>query len=195
MLEALAKHDYPSVVEAVVRAPGVTQEILGQIHQRCMDAEPAFRFADVLAALSELTNTGSIQSQPPVDDSQEIGSEELIGSLEPEQLELLFNALAVAGIEDVVSRDQSEVWTLLGEDEPDDYDYNTDSHSEIIERATGTLAQDLDEAYQISYESFDSKIQENRGYWKFWQRLSGEEFGRDIDSFSEALDRVLEDIS
>ena len=54
VLEALSQHQYPSVVEAVVRAPGVTQTILDQIQQRCVEAEPAYRFADVLTAIGDI---------------------------------------------------------------------------------------------------------------------------------------------
>lgn len=195
VLEALAQHDYPSVVEAVVRAPGVTQAILDQIHQRCIEAEPAYRFADVLAAIGEIMGESSKNMYSSDEPSKILGSEELIASLEPDSLELLFNALAVAGVEDVVSRDQTEVWTLLGEDEPQDYDYTADSHSETIERATSILAQELGEAFQSSHERFDSMVQVNRGCLRFWEKLADEDIDVDIDSFSEALDRILEDIS
>lgn len=195
VLEALAQHSYPSVVEAVVRAPGVTQIILDQIHQRCMEAEPAYKFAEVLAAIGEITGDGSKKTLSSDSPSQIVGSKELIASLEPDSLELLFNSLAVVGVEGVVSKDQSEVWTILGEDEPQDYDYNADSHSETIERATSMLAQELGAAFQSSHEQFDSMVQGNKGYLRFWEILADEDIDVDIDSFSEALDRILEDIS
>ena len=195
VLEALSQHQYPSVVEAVVRAPGVTQTILDQIQQRCVEAEPAYRFADVLTAIREISGEGSNNNHSSDSPSQILRSKELIGSLGRDYLDLLFNALAVAGVEDVISRDQSEVWSLLGENEPQEYDYFADSHSEIIERATILLSQELDEAFQSSHEQFDSLLQDNRGYLRFWEKFADEEINVDIDSFSEALDQILEDIS
>lgn len=195
VLEQLVLHDYPSVVEAVVRAPNVSKEILAQIHQRCIDAKPAYRFADVLAALGEVSEIATGESQSSAPPPEVIFSEKLIGSLESDYLELLFGALAIAGVEDVVNRDQSEVWTLLGESEPDNYDYGADSHTEVMEKATATLADNLGEAYQLSHEAFDSMIQENKGYYRFWQKFSEEDLDGDIDSFSDLLDRILEDIS
>lgn len=195
VLEALAQHDYPSVLEAVVRAPGVTQSILDKIHQRCIESEPAYRFAGVLAVISEKTSNGSTDTHSSAGESTIVGSKELIATLEPDILQLIFNSLAVAGVEDVIGRDQSEVWTLLGEDEPQGYDYGDDSHTEIIERATGMLAQELGDAFHSDYEKFDTLIHSNDGYLMFWEKLMHEDIDIDIDSFSEALDRILEDIS
>ena len=35
----------------------------------------------------------------------------------------------------VFETDESEAWTVLGKDEPDNYDYESDEHTEVIERA------------------------------------------------------------
>ena len=63
-------------------------------------------------------------------------SSEFFENLDYEIKEAICNSIAVAGIESVIGTDQSEVWTVLGEDEPDNYDYESDEHTEVIERAT-----------------------------------------------------------
>ena len=61
-------------------------------------------------------------------------SPEFFENLEDEIKEAICNSIAVAGIESVIGTDESEVWTVLGEDEPDNYDYESDEHTEVIER-------------------------------------------------------------
>ena len=57
-------------------------------------------------------------------------------SMNNELKESLCNHLAVAGVENVISTDATEIWTLLDLPEPENYDYEADSHTDIIEKAS-----------------------------------------------------------
>ena len=64
-------------------------------------------------------------------------------SMNNELKESLCNHLAVAGVENVISTDATEIWTLLDLPEPENYDYEADSHTDIIEKATTQISKDL----------------------------------------------------
>ena len=109
--------------------------------------------------------------------------------------ELLCDNLAVAGIEDVISRDQAEVWTILGQLEPDEYDYEEDSHTETVEKAPSILAAELRAGLESSHTEFEYLIHLNRGYLSFWNLLLDAEIPSTLDEYSDALQRILEEIS
>ena len=80
--------------------------------------------------------------------------------------EALCGAMAVAGIEDVIGTDIREVWTVLGEEEPDGYDYDADEHTDVIERATNFLA---DELLGTGYVIYLVTL----AVWAFWYSQPG----------------------
>ena len=106
--------------------------------------------------------------------------------------EALCNSMAVAGIENVIGTDQSEVWTVLGEAEPDEYDYEADEHTEVIERATNFLANELLESLNSGFQTFIEQVELNDGYDSFWMNFCQLEQTNDIDEFNDGLQNVLE---
>tara|TARA_Y100000589_G_scaffold297305_1_gene305016 strand:- start:1334 stop:1741 length:408 start_codon:yes stop_codon:yes gene_type:complete len=108
--------------------------------------------------------------------------------------EALCGATAVAGIEDVIGSDMREVWTVLGEEEPDGYDYDADEHTDVIERATNFLADELLESLNKSFSAFCKQILLNDGYETFWVNFGLLEVTSDIEEFNEGLQKVLEEI-
>ena len=82
-------------------------------------------------------------------------------SMKNEIKESLCNHLAVAGIENVISTDATEIWTLLDIPEPDNYDYESDSHTDIIEKATTKLSTDLINKINVGFEPFIEFVEEN----------------------------------
>ena len=108
--------------------------------------------------------------------------------------EALCNSMAIAGIENVMGTDQSEVWTVLGEEEPDGYDYEADEHTDVIERATNFLANELRESLDITYGSFIDQLQLNDAYGTFWMHFCDLKQTNDIDKFNDGLQNILEKI-
>ena len=121
-------------------------------------------------------------------------SPEFFENLEDEIKEAICNSLAVAGIESVIGTDKTEVWTVLGEDEPDNYDYESDEHSEVIERATQFLSNELLENLNDGFQSFMEQIELNDGYNSFWMKFCDLEQTSDIDELNDGLQNVLEEI-
>ena len=64
-------------------------------------------------------------------------------SLKNEIKESLCNHLAVAGIENVISTDATEIWTLLDLPKPDDYDYEFDNDLTIIITTTTIMIMNM----------------------------------------------------
>ena len=87
-------------------------------------------------------------------------------SMKNELKESLCNHLAVAGVENVISSDVTEIWTLLGLPEPDNYDYESDSHTDIIEKATSQISKDLINKINLGFEPFIEFV-ENDGFHAF----------------------------
>ena len=121
-------------------------------------------------------------------------SPEFFENLEDEIKEAICNSLAVAGIESVIGTDETEVWTVLGEDEPDNYDYESDEHSEVIERATQFLSNELLENLNDGFQSFLEQIELNDGCDNFWINFCDLEITSDIDELNDGLQNVLEEI-
>ena len=121
-------------------------------------------------------------------------SPEFFENLGDEIKEAICNSLAVAGIESVIGTDETEVWTVLGEDEPDNYDYESDEHSEVIERATQFLSNELLENLNDGFQSFLEQIELNDGYDNFWINFCDLEITSDIDELNDGLQNVLEEI-
>ena len=117
-----------------------------------------------------------------------------LGALAPDFKEALSNSFAVAAIEDVIGIDQSEVWTVLGEQEPNDYDYDADEHSNVIEKATAVIATELLEALSGGTADFLEKIDENDGLDKCWTQFKYQTPVDSIDAFNELLQFVLEQL-
>jgi len=143
-----------------------------------------------------LQHPETIESSEEVEsnDDNEKGSYD-IEELSDEFKEALCNSLAVAGIEDVIGRDPSEVWTVLGEDQPSGYNYDSDEHTDIIEKAGNLLSNELLESLAEGIDIFEEKINENRGYISFWELFLELDQTDDIDEFNEALYNILEEIS
>ena len=143
-----------------------------------------------------LQHPETIESSEEVEsnDDNEKGSYD-IEELSDEFKEALCNSLAVAGIEDVIGRDPSEVWTVLGEDQPSGYDNESDEHTDIIEKAGNLLSNELLESLAEGIDIFEEKINENRGYISFWELFLELDQTDDIDEFNEALYNILEEIS
>ena len=142
-------------------------------------------------ALEILESSEEVESN---DDDNEKGSYD-IEKLSDEFKEALCNSLAVAGIEDVIGRDPSEVWTVLGEDQPSGYNYESDEHTDIIEKAGNLLSNELLESLAEGIDIFEEKINENRGYISFWELFLELDQTDDIDEFNEALYNILEEIA
>ena len=106
----------------------------------------------------------------------------------------LCNSLAVAAVEDIIGTDSSEIWTLLGEEEPEDYDYDSDEHTDVIERATNSVSSELLSTLSANFEIFVEKIEEQDGLDSFWTCFLEKDQTDDIDEFMSLLQEVLEEI-
>ena len=142
-------------------------------------------------ALKILESSEEVESNG--DDSEKCSYD--LEELSDEFKEALCNSLAVAGIEDVIGRDPSEVWTVLGEDQPSGYNYDSDEHTDIIEKAGNLLSNELLESLAKGIDIFEEKINENRGYISFWELFLELDQTDDIDEFNEALQNILEEIA
>ena len=118
-------------------------------------------------------------------------------SMKNELKESLCNHLAVAGVENVISSDVTEIWTLLGLPEPDNYDYESDSHTDIIEKATSHISKDLINKINVGFEPFIEYVEENDGFHAFWNQFSLLPLillPTAIDEFNDLMQKILEGI-
>ena len=118
-------------------------------------------------------------------------------SMKNELKESLCNHLAVAGVENVISTDETEVWTLLDLPEPANYDYEADSHTDIIEKATTKISIDLIDKIHTGFEPFIEFVEENDGFHAFWNQFSLLPIvllPSAIDEFNVLMQKILEGI-
>ena len=116
-------------------------------------------------------------------------------SMKNELKESLCNHLAVAGVENVISTDETEIWTLLDQPEPEDYNYEADSHTEIIEKATTQISTNLINRINIGFEPFIEFVEENDGFHAFWNQFSLLPITilpSAIDEFNDLMQKILE---
>ena len=116
-------------------------------------------------------------------------------SMKNEIKESLCNHLAVAGIENVISTDATEIWTLLDLPKPDNYNYESDSHTDIIEKATTKLSTDLINKINVGFEPFIEFVEENDGFRAFWNQFSLLPLillPTKIDEFNDLMQKILE---
>ena len=116
-------------------------------------------------------------------------------SLNDEFKESLCNNLAVAGIENIISTDQSEIWTLLDQQEPENYNYELDAHTDVIEKATTQISEDLFKRINIGFEPFIELVEINDGCNSFWNQFSLLPLtliSRSIDEFNDLMQNILE---
>jgi hypothetical protein len=110
-------------------------------------------------------------------------------SMKNELKESLCNHLAVAGVENVISTDETEVWTLLDLPEPANYDYEADSHTKI--------STDLIDKIHTGFEPFIEFVEENDGFHAFWNQFSLLPIvllPTAIDEFNGLMQKILEGI-
>ena len=118
-------------------------------------------------------------------------------SMKNELKESLCNHLAVAGVENVISKDATEIWTLLDLPEPENYDYNADAHTDIIEKATTQISKDLINKINIGFETFIEFVEENDGFHAFWNQFSLLPLiilPTKINEFNDLMQKILEGI-
>ena len=116
-------------------------------------------------------------------------------SMKKEFKESLCNHIAVAGVENVISKDNTEIWTLLGQSEPSNYNYESDSHTDIIEKATTKLSLDLINKINLGFDPFIKFVEENDGFYAFWTQFSLLPIvllPSNIDEFNVLLQKILE---
>ena len=107
-------------------------------------------------------------------------------SMKNEIKESLCNHLAVAG---------AEIWTLLDLQAPDNYDYESDSHTDTIEKATTKLSTDLINKINVGFEPFIEFVEENDGFHEFWNQFSLLPLillPTKIDEFNDLMQKILE---
>ena len=118
-------------------------------------------------------------------------------SMKNELKESLCNHLAVAGVENVISKDATEIWTLLDLPEPENYDYDADAHTDIIEKATTQISKDLINKINIGFETFIEFVEENDGFHAFWNQFSLLPLiilPTKINEFNDLMQKILEGI-
>ena len=118
-------------------------------------------------------------------------------SMKNELKESLCIHLAVAGVENVISKDATEIWTLLDLPEPENYDYNADAHTDIIEKATTQISKDLINKINIGFETFIEFVEENDGFHAFWNQFSLLPLiilPTKINEFNDLMQKILEGI-
>ena len=116
-------------------------------------------------------------------------------SMKNELKESLCNHLAVAGVENVISTDATEIWTLLDLPEPENYNYEADSHTDIIEKATTQISKDLINKINIGFKPFIEFVEENDGFHEFWNQFSLLPLillPTKIDEFNNLMQKILE---
>ena len=116
-------------------------------------------------------------------------------SLNNELKESLCNHLAVAGVENVISTDATEIWTLLDLPKPENYDYEADAHTDIVEKATSQISKDLINKIKIGFEPFIEFVEENDGFHAFWNQFSLLPLillPTKIDEFNDLMQKILE---
>ena len=116
-------------------------------------------------------------------------------SLNDELKKSLCNHLAVAGVENVISTDETEIWTLLDQSEPANYDYESASHTDFIEKASSQIGLDLITKLNLGFEPFIEFINENDGLHAFWSQFSLLPLTflpSGIDEFNDLMQKILE---
>ena len=116
-------------------------------------------------------------------------------SMKNELKESLCNHLAVAGVENVISTDATEIWTLLDLPEPENYNYEADSHTDIIEKATTQISKDLISKINIGFKPFIEFVEENDGFHAFWNQFSLLPLvllPTKINEFNDLMQKILE---
>ena len=106
--------------------------------------------------------------------------------------EALCSSIAVAGIENIIGKSESDVWLILGENEPEGYDYESERHWEVIERATHFLTYNLLESLNNDFQFFKEQIEGTLGCGAFWMNFCNLDQTKDIKKFSKGLQKVLE---
>ena len=116
-------------------------------------------------------------------------------NLNDELKKSLCNHLAVAGVENVISTDETEIWTLLDQSEPANYDYESASHTDFIEKASSQIGLDLITKLNLGFEPFIEFINENDGLYAFWSQFSLLPLTflpSGIDEFNDLMQKILE---
>ena len=116
-------------------------------------------------------------------------------NLNDELKKSLCNHLAVAGVENVISTDETEIWTLLDQSEPANYDYESASHTDFIEKASSQIGLDLITKLNLGFEPFIEFINENDGLLAFWSQFSLLPLTflpSGIDEFNDLMQKILE---
>ena len=84
---------------------------------------------------------------------------------------------------------------ILEEDEPEGYDYESEKHYEVIERATNLLSNTLLKSLNDDFKFFKKQIGGTLGCDSFWLNFCDFQQTNDINEFNEILQNILEEVT